>query len=176
MTEELAAGLVRRMSMGAWCKGRTVSRRDLSAARTGLAVAMLWVLAGCTSGVVRSPSLTTQQPPAPVLTEKDAKGLVSLPWTLFSPVSSPQVAQANVGFEVSVPVTGCPLRVRGVTMAMTATTVVVAVMGDPSLPASSCAPSAARAVLVYVQLPELAAGHVVEHAPVAGGSAASTGR
>ncbi|UWP80644.1 hypothetical protein [Dactylosporangium fulvum] len=105
----------------------------------------------------------------PVLTDEDAEGLVSLPWTL--------VAQAGVGFEVSVPVSGCPPRVRGVMVAMTATTVVVAVMGDPSPPASSCAPSAAKAALVYVQLPESAAGQVVEHAPVAGESAAaSTGR
>ncbi|WP_433605708.1 hypothetical protein ACQP2P_28060 [Dactylosporangium sp. CA-139114] len=120
--------------------------------------------------------MTTQQPPVPILSDEEAKGLVSLPWTPFSPDSSPQVAPSGRGFTVSVPVTGCVPHVRGVTAAVTATTVVVAVMGDPTPPATSCAPSAAKAAVIYVRLPDAAAGHVIEHAAADASSTAATGR
>jgi hypothetical protein len=129
--------------------------------------ALLCALTGCETSVP-DPSFATPQPPVPILTDEEAKGLVSLPWTPLSPASSPQVAPSGNGFEVSVPVTGCVPRIRGVQAKLTATTVVVAVLGDPSPPTSSCPPSAAKAALVYVRLPDFAAGHVIEHAQVAG--------
>lgn len=143
----------------------------------GVALAGLCGLVGCAPAPATHPSLTTQQPPQPILSEEEAKGLVSLPWTEISPDSSPQVAPSGHGFTVSVPVTGCVPHIRGVTATITATTVLVAVMGDSSPPATSCAPSGVKEAVIYVRLPDAAAGHVVEHAAVAAPSGpATTGR
>jgi hypothetical protein len=130
---------------------------------------LVCALTGCAPAHTWNPSETTQQPPEPILSEEEAKGLVSLPWTLVSSDSSPQVVPSGNGFEVSVPITDCVPRVRGITAAMTATTVVVAVMADPLPPPASCAPAGASAALIYVRLPDSAAGHLIEHAAVTSG-------
>jgi hypothetical protein len=129
-----------------------------------VAALLLCPLAACSPQRVPDLSMTTPLPSLPVLTEAEAEGLQSLPWTAFAPTSSPPVAQAGAGFAVSVPAADCPPHIRGVTVARTATSVVVAVMGEPRPPAS-CAPSAARSAVAFVRLPDWAAGYVIEHAP-----------
>lgn len=134
--------------------------KRVRAAMLVVCVAVGGTLAGCSASTIAVPPETARLEPLPVLTGARARGLVSLPWFI----------QGSAG-SVDVPSSGCASRLRGVTVTITSTSAVVAVLGEPASPAPRCAATATVGPWWWalVRLPAAAAGHAIVHAPVTTG-------